>query len=91
LVNFEQPTPDAAPQRGLRHVLQDELGFEDPPQVPVGAVEAILGIKTGKPFQRHGGGSVNIPHFFCGIFTNTNPLNSTTVGSSNGVRQEEIS
>jgi hypothetical protein len=38
LLDFEQAAPDPAAQFRLREVLKDELGFENTPQIPIGAV-----------------------------------------------------
>jgi hypothetical protein len=41
LLDLEQAAPDAAAQLRLREVLEDELGLEDAPEVPIGAVEPV--------------------------------------------------
>ena len=43
LLDLEQAAADAAAQIWLREVLEDELGLEDAPKIPIGAVEPILG------------------------------------------------
>jgi hypothetical protein len=51
LLDLEQPAPDAAAQLWLREVLEDELGLEDAPEIPISAVEPILGAEAYQPFQ----------------------------------------
>ena len=43
---------------GFGEVAQQELRLEDPTQIPVGTVEAILGRASNQAFQRHGRGRV---------------------------------
>ena len=43
LLDLEQPAPDPAAQLRFREVLEDELGLEDAPEIPIGAVEPVLG------------------------------------------------
>ena len=43
--------PDPAAQFRLREVLEDELGLEDPPEIPIGAVETVLGAEAYQSFQ----------------------------------------
>ena len=51
LLDLEQAAADAAAQLWLREVLEDELGLEDAPEIPIGAVEPILGAEAYQPFQ----------------------------------------
>jgi hypothetical protein len=51
LLDLEQAAPDAAAQLRLRELLEDELGLEDAPEVPIGAVEPILGAEAYQSFQ----------------------------------------
>ena len=51
LLDFEQAAPNAAAQFRLREVLEDELGLEDAPEIPVGAVETVLGAEAYQSFQ----------------------------------------
>jgi len=37
----------------LREVLEDELGLEDTPEIPIGAVETVLGAEAYQPIQGH--------------------------------------
>src|SRR5262249_4427479 len=53
LRDLEQAAPDAAAQLRLREVLEDELGLEDAPEVPIGAVEPVLGAEAYQSFQGH--------------------------------------
>ena len=53
LLDLEQAAPDAAAQLRLREVLEDELGLEDAPEVPIGAVEPVLGAEAHQSFQGH--------------------------------------
>ena len=43
LLDLEKPAPDACAEPRLGQVAEQELGLEDATQVPVGAVEVILG------------------------------------------------
>jgi hypothetical protein len=51
LLDLEQAAADAAAQLWLREVLEDELGLEDAPEIPIGTVEPILGAEAYQPFQ----------------------------------------
>src|SRR4029077_10504519 len=51
LLDLEQAAPDAAAQLRLREVLEDELSLEDAPEIPIGAVEPILGAEAYQAFQ----------------------------------------
>jgi hypothetical protein len=51
LLDLEQAAADAAAQLWLREVLEDELGLEDAPEIPIGAVEPILGAEAYQAFQ----------------------------------------
>jgi hypothetical protein len=42
---------DATAQLRLRVVLEDELGFEDAPEIPIGAVEPVLGAEPTSRFR----------------------------------------
>ena len=53
LLDFEQAAPDPAAQFRLREVLEDELGLEDTPEIPIGAVETVLGAEAYQPIQGH--------------------------------------
>src|ERR1700730_6830383 len=53
LLDLEQAAPDAAAQFRLRKVLEDELGLEDASEVPIGAVEPVLGAEAYQAFQGH--------------------------------------
>ena len=53
LLDLEQAAPDASAQFRLREVLEDELGLEDAPEIPIGAVEAVLGAEAYQAFQGH--------------------------------------
>jgi len=44
LLDFEQVAPDPAAQFRLREVLEDELGLEDAPEIPIGAVETVVAL-----------------------------------------------
>ena len=43
LLDLEKPAPDACAELRLGQVAEQEFGLEDAAQVPVGAVEVILG------------------------------------------------
>jgi hypothetical protein len=43
LLDLEKPAPDACAEPRLGQVAEQEFGLEDAAQVPVGAVEVILG------------------------------------------------
>jgi len=45
--------PDPAAQFRLREVLEDELGLEDAPEIPICAVETVLGAEAYQSFQGH--------------------------------------
>ena len=49
---------DAPAQIGLRHVLKNELSFENASQVAVSAIEAALRAIIGQPLKRYWGGCV---------------------------------
>jgi len=53
LLDLEQAAPDTAAQFRLREVLEDELGLEDAPEIPIGAVEPVLGAEAYQAFQGH--------------------------------------
>jgi hypothetical protein len=53
LLDLEQAAPDAAAQLRLREVLEDELGLEDAPEVPIRAVEPVLSAEAYQAFQGH--------------------------------------
>ena len=53
LLDLEQAAPDASAQFRLREVLEDELGLEDAPEIPIGAVEPVLGAEAYQAFQSH--------------------------------------
>ena len=53
LLDLEQAAPDTAAQLRLREVLEDELGLEDAPEIPIGAVEPVLGAEAYQAFQGH--------------------------------------
>jgi len=53
LLDLEQAAPDAAAQFRLREVLEDELGLEDAPEIPIGGVEPVLGAEAYQAFQGH--------------------------------------
>ena len=40
LLDLQEAASDARPERGLGHVLEDELGFKDPAEVAVRAVKS---------------------------------------------------
>jgi hypothetical protein len=42
LFDFEQSTPDAAAQLGVRQILQNELSLEDATELAVGTIKPIL-------------------------------------------------
>ena len=43
LLDLQQAPPDARPQLRLGQIAEQELGLEDPAQVAIGPVEAVLG------------------------------------------------
>src|SRR6202795_766603 len=52
LLDLEQAAPDAAAQFRLREVLEDELGLEDAPEVPIGAGRTrFLALKPTSRFR----------------------------------------
>lgn len=53
LPDLEQAAPDPAAQFRLREVLEDELGLEDAPEIPICAVETVLGAEAYQSFQGH--------------------------------------
>ena len=53
LLDLEQAAPDAAAQLWLREGLEDELGLEDAPEIPIGAVGPVLGAEVYQAFQGH--------------------------------------
>lgn len=59
LLDLEQPATDPSSQLGLGHVVEDELGLQDPAQVAVRPVEAILGAAAREPTHSHGGRRVS--------------------------------
>ena len=52
LLYLKQAAPDAAMQLRLQEVLEDELGLEDAPEVPIGAVP-VLDAEAYQSFQGH--------------------------------------
>ena len=52
LLDFQQPAPDAGPELRFREVAQQELCFENSSEIPVGAVEAILGRASNQALQQ---------------------------------------
>src|SRR4029077_20085342 len=53
LLDLEKPTPDACAEPRLGQVAEQEFGLEDAAQVPIGAVETVLGAEAYQPFQGH--------------------------------------
>ena len=52
LLDLEQAAPDAAAQFRLREVLEDELGLEDTPEIPIGAGRTrFLALKPTSRFR----------------------------------------
>src|SRR5260370_39385909 len=49
LLDLEQAAPDPAAQFRLREVLENELGLADAPEIPIGAVEPVLGAVQAGP------------------------------------------
>jgi hypothetical protein len=51
LLDLEQAAPDATAQLRLRRGTGDELGLEDAPEIPIGAVEPVLGAEAYQALQ----------------------------------------
>ena len=95
LLDLQQPAPDAGPELWFGEVAQQKLRLEDPAQIPVGAVEAILGRASNQAFQRNGRGcvaagqrTVELAHAFP-LFLNGLRI-YRTIGSRHQVRQDAI-
>ena len=55
----DQHCTDARPERRLGHVLEDELGLEDPTEIAVRAIKAVLRTEPGETSQGDRGGGVS--------------------------------
>jgi len=53
LLDLEQAAPDPAARFRLREVLEDELGLEDAPEIPIGVVEPVFGAEAYQAFHGH--------------------------------------
>src|SRR5205823_9266422 len=58
LLDLQQAPPNAGTQLRLGQVAKQELGFEDPAQIPIGPVEAVLGGAADESLEGDRGGRV---------------------------------
>ena len=56
LLDLQEAASDARPERRLGHVLEDELGLEDPTEIAVRAIKAVLRTEPGETSQGDRGG-----------------------------------
>ena len=59
LLDLQEAASDARPERRLGHVLEDELGLEDPTEIAVCAIKAVLRTAPGETSQGDRGGGVS--------------------------------
>ena len=95
LLDLQQSAPDAGPELWFGEVAQQKLRLEDSTQIPVGAVETILGRASNQAFQCHGRGrvagderAVELAHALP-LFLN-DPYIYCAIGSRHQVRQDAV-
>ena len=59
LLDLQEAASDARPERRLGHVLEDELGLEDPTEIAVRAIKAVLRTEPRETSQGDRGGGVS--------------------------------
>ena len=95
LFDLQQSAPGAGPELWFGEIAQQKLRLEDPAQIPVGAVETILGRASNQAFQCHGRGrvaggqrAVELAHALP-LFLN-DPYIDCAIGSRHQVRQDAV-